>query len=197
MPAPRFPLEVIVTPRFDLFYALHALTSATPTPLDEWKHKAAARLPRDFARAARRVAPVPIFWPLLADALKRTPGAMTFEEILSTLRAMPPAELRVNVLSGIFHDRPTVEALAGRTKSLADVLKIKDHPDGELLRHFGLRPYLADSPAALAISSLASDTAAYRDELSLVLQKFLKSGFGSDWSQLEPSLRGEASDLKA
>lgn len=196
MAAARFPLEVIVTPRFDLFYALHALTSTAPTPLDDWKDKAAARLPRDFARAAGRVAPVPIFWPLLADALKRTPGAMTFDEILSTLRAIPPGDLRVNVLSGIFHHRPTVEALAGRKKSLAEVLGVENHPDGELLKHFGLRPYLADSPAAAAISSLTSDTAAYRDELSRVLQKFLQSGFVSDWSQLEPSFLNEAADLK-
>jgi DNA-binding transcriptional ArsR family regulator len=116
---------------------------------------------------------------------------------LSTLRSMPPGELRVNVLSGIFHDRPTVEALAGRKRSLAEVLKAEDHPDRELLKHFGLHPYLADSPAALAISTLMSDTVAYRDELSLVLDKFLQSGFASDWSQLEPSLLSEAADLKA
>ncbi|MDQ3674902.1 MAG: hypothetical protein M3365_11050, partial [Gemmatimonadota bacterium] len=66
----RFPLEVVVTPRFDLFYALHALASDAATALDSWKAKAAGRLPRDFERSSRRVAPVPIFWPLLADAIQ-------------------------------------------------------------------------------------------------------------------------------
>ncbi|HEU4747784.1 MAG TPA: winged helix-turn-helix domain-containing protein [Gemmatimonadaceae bacterium] len=197
MPAHRFPLEVIVTPRFDLFYALHARTSSAPTPLDEWRDKAAARLSRDFARLTRRLAPVPIFWPLLADALGKTPGAMTFDEILSALRAMPPHDLRVNVLSGIFHHRPTVEALAGRKKTLAEVLRVDDHPDAELLKHFGLRPYLADSAAPVAISFLISDTIAYRDELTGLLQKFLQSGFGSDWSQLEPAFLSDVNELTA
>jgi len=197
MATTRFPLDVIVTPRFDLFYALHALTIAAPTPVDEWKEAAGRRLPRDFARAARRVAPVPIFWPLLADALKRTPGAMTFEEIFSTLRSMPPNELKVNVLGGIFHHRRTVEALLSRKKTLAEVLKAEDHPDAELLKHFGLHPYRADSPAAVAISSLISDTGSYRDELGLVLEKFLQSGFASDWSSLEASLLTDAASLKA
>ena len=197
MPRPGFPLEVIVTPRFDLFYALHALASSVPTPLDRWKEAAIARLPRDFMRRARGVAPVPIFWPLLADALKNTKGVMTVEEILSTLRAMPPNTLRANVLGGIFHDRPTVEALVGRRKTLADVLAAEKHPDAQLLEHFGLRPYRPDSPAALAVSSLISDTASYRDEISVVLQSFLQSGFSSDWSQLEPALLREAADVKA
>lgn len=88
MPATaRFPLEVVVTPRFDLFYALHALASEAPTPVDSWKAKAVERLPRDFQRQARRVAPVPIFWPLLADALQGAPGALTFDGIFSTLRS--------------------------------------------------------------------------------------------------------------
>jgi len=197
MPPQRFPLEVIVTPRFDLFYALHALTSATPTPLDEWKDQAAGRLPPEFWSLARRVAPVPIFWPLLADALNRTQGAMTLDEIVSGLRSIAPDEIRANVLSGIFHHRPTVEVLIKRRKTPAEVLTAGNHPDGELLRHFGLHPYVADSPAALAISSLASNAAGYRDELSLVLEKFLQSGFGSDWSALEPSLLGAAAELSA
>ena len=62
-------IELAVTPRFDVFYALYTLTSSASTPLDAWKEKALARLPRDFERAAKRVAPLPIFWPLLADAI--------------------------------------------------------------------------------------------------------------------------------
>lgn len=197
MPATaRFPLEVAVTPRFDLFYALHALTSEAPTPLDAWKVKAAARLPRDFHRLAQRVAPVPIFWPLLADALQSAPGALTFDEILSTLRSIPVNELRASVLSGIFHHRATVEALLSRKKVLAEVLRDESHPDREMLSHFGLRPYVADSPGVAALSSLISDTAAYRDDLVLVLQKFVQSGFGSEWSSVEPSLEVEAARLK-
>jgi DNA-binding transcriptional ArsR family regulator len=197
MPATaRFPIEVVVTPRFDLFYALHALASEAATPVDSWKAKAAERLPRDFHQLARRIAPVPIFWPLLADALQGAPGALPFDQILSTLRSVPVNDLKAGVLGGIFHHRPTVEALLSRKKSLAEVLRDGNHPDRELLSHFGLRPYVPDSPAAAALSALMSATAAYRDDLILVLQKFVQSGFGSDWSAMESSLQAEAARLK-
>jgi DNA-binding transcriptional ArsR family regulator len=197
MPATaRFPLEVVVTPRFDLFYALHALASEGTTPVDSWKAKAAERLPRDFHQLARRAAPVPIFWPLLADALQGAPGALSFDQIFTTLRSTPVNDLRASVVSGIFHHRPTVDALLSRKKSLSEVLRDGNHPDRELLSHFGLRPYVADSPAAAALSALISETAAYRDALILVLQKFVQSGFGSDWSAMEPSLQAEAARLK-
>ena len=192
----QFPLEVAVSPRFDLFYALHALTSDAPGSVESWKAKAAGRLPREFHRLARRVAPVPIFWPLLADALQGNPGALTFDQILSTLRSIPLDDLRESVLSGIFHDRATVEALLSRRKTLAGVLEDENQADRGLLAHFGLRPYVADAPAVVALSALLSATAQYRDDLTQVLQKFLQSGFRSDWSNLEPGLQAEAGRLK-
>lgn len=192
-----FSLEVVVTPRFDVFYALHTLVSEAPAPLDPWKEKAARRLPRDFARAAKRIAPIPIFWPLLADALQGTRGAMTFDDILSALRSMPVGELKASVLNGIFHDRTTADSLLTRKRTLRQVLTDERHPDSGLLSHFGLRPYSAQSPAAIAISTLLSDAASYRDELSVVLQKFWQSGFGTDWSSLEPTFRTEGTRLTA
>ena len=112
------PIEFPVTPRFEAFYALYTLTSSAPTQLDRWKERALLRVPRDFERVAKRVAPVPLFWPLLADALQRTPGEMTFEDILSTVREMPPEELKADIVSGIFHDAGTVQSLITGKKTL-------------------------------------------------------------------------------
>ncbi|MEO7823561.1 MAG: hypothetical protein ABIS15_08130, partial [Gemmatimonadaceae bacterium] len=150
---PQVPLDVIVTPRFDVFYALYALASEGSTPLGGWKEKAEARLPRGFAGSAKSVAPVPIFWPLLADALQATPGAMTFGSMLSALRSMPVNDLKASVLGGIFHDGSTVRALLKRDGNLSQVLADDNHPDRELLSHFGLRPYAANSPAVRALAS--------------------------------------------
>ena len=187
MPSP-FPTEVIVTPRFDVFYALHALTSEAPSPLGAWKERASRRLPRGFASAAKRVAPIPIFWPLLADGLQATPGTMTFEEIVSTLESMQVSELRANVLGGIFHDRPTVDALLTREKTLRQVLTDERHPDAAILTHFGLRPYSARSAAVDAMSTLLSEPASFRDELIGVLRMFWDTGFRADWASLDPTL---------
>jgi DNA-binding transcriptional ArsR family regulator len=190
------PIEFVVTPRFEAFYALYTLTSSAPTQLDRWKERALLRLPRDFDRVAKRVAPVPLFWPLLADALQRTPGEMTFEEILSTVREMPPEELKANILSGIFHDPATVQALITGKKNLKQILTNDELHGGELLTHFGLRPYSADSHATSAMSRLLSKPVVFRDELALVLERFWQTGFKRDWSALETMLRSELFHLR-
>src|SRR5438477_6685359 len=115
-------IEFAVTPRFDVFYALYTLTSSAHTPLETWKEKALRRLSRDFERVAKSVAPLPIFWPLLADAIQGLPGEVTFEELLSALREMPVERLQKNILSGIFHDRDTVDSLLAHKQNLKQVL---------------------------------------------------------------------------
>jgi len=187
-----FPIEFAVTPRFDVFYALYSLTSSASSQLDPWKAKALSRMPRDFERIAKRVAPLPIFWPLLADAIQSVPGEVTFEEALSTIRQMPVKDLQRNVLAGIFHDRNMVDSLVTREKSLSQVLTDDKLTGGELLGHFGLRPYDEVTPAARAISMLLSKPKSFRDELALVLQKFWQSTFQRDWAALEPGLRAES-----
>jgi DNA-binding transcriptional ArsR family regulator len=190
-----FPVEVIRTPRFDVFYALHALTSDAPTPLGAWKERASARLPRAFAAAAKRVAPIPILWPLLADSVQGTPGAISFDELVSTLQSLEVGELRANVIGGIFHDRATVDALLTREKTLRQVLADEKHPDAAILTHFGLRPYSAGSAAVRAMSTLLSEPASYRDSLIEVLRNFWESGFRGDWESLDPTLSGAAARI--
>jgi len=186
------PIEFAVTPRFDVFYALYSLTSSAPTQVDPWKSKALARLPRDFERVAKRVAPLPIFWPLLADSIQSVPGEMSFEEVLSSIREMPVEVLKRNILSGIFHDPTTVDALVTRERSLKQVLNDHELPGAELLGHFGLRSHSQSSSSASAIAMLLSKPKAFRDELALVLQRFWQSGFRQDWTALETDLRAES-----
>jgi DNA-binding transcriptional ArsR family regulator len=193
MPADRaFPIAFAVTPRFDVFYALYTLTHNAPSVLDDWKERATARLPRDFQRDARRVAPVPLFWPLLADSLQRIQGEMTFDEIVSNLREMPVEDLKSNILSGIFHDAATVRALVAGKKSLRQVVANEKSDSSNLLDHFGLRPYNADSDAARAMTMLLSHPETFRDELALVLERFWQTGFRNDWSALEPEMRADS-----
>jgi DNA-binding transcriptional ArsR family regulator len=190
------PVTFAVTPRFDVFYALYALTHNAPSTLEDWKERAIARLPRDFERVARRVAPVPLFWPLLADALQRTPGEMTFDEIVSSLREMPAEDLKSNILSGIFHDPASVRALVAGKRNLRQAVANEKSPGTELLGHFGLRPYNPASDAARAMTMLVSQPETFRDELALVLERFWKTGFRRDWLALEPNMRAESFRLR-
>ena len=193
MPRPgSFPIEFAVTPRFDVFYALYSLTNSAPSQIDSWKEKTLGRLSGDFDRVANQVAPLPIFWPLLADAIQSVPGEVTFEEVLSSLCDMPAEKLQRNVLSGIFHDRDSVSSLVAGVISLRDAATDDKLEGAELLGHFGLRPYNQSSRSARAIANLLSDPKTFRDELVAVLQKFWHSAFHHDWSALEPGLRAES-----
>jgi DNA-binding transcriptional ArsR family regulator len=192
-PSRPFEIEIAVTPRFDVFYALYTVSNAGTSPLEKWKERAVARLPRDFERSARRVAPVPLFWPLLADALQRTAGEMTFDEIVGKLREISAEDLKANIVSGIFHDASTARALSTGKKNLRQVLADEKLPGGELLTHFGLRPYDANSHATKAMSTLLSDPETFREQLVQVLERFWQTGFSADWSALEPSIRDESS----
>ena len=193
MPSDRpFPVAFAVTPRFDVFYALYTLTNTAPSVLERWRERALVRLPRDFERVAKRVAPVPLFWPLLADSLQRMPGEMTFDELVANLRQMPLEDLKSNILSGIFRDVATVRALVGGKKSLRQVVANEKSDGAELLGYFGLRPYNASSDAAKAMTMLLSHPEAFRDELSLVLERFWQTGFRRDWSALEPEMRADS-----
>jgi DNA-binding transcriptional ArsR family regulator len=191
-PSRPFEIEIAVTPRFDVFYALYTVSNAGTSPLEKWKERAVARLPRDFERSARRVAPVPLFWPLLADALQRTAGEMTFDEIVGTLREISAEDLKANIVSGIFHDASTARALSAGKKNLRQVLADEKLPGGELLTHFGLRPYDANAHATKTMSTLLSDPETFRQQVTLVLDRFWQTGFGADWSALEPSIRDES-----
>lgn len=193
MPSDRpFPVAFAVTPRFDVFYALYTLTHTAPSALQEWKERATARLPRDFERVAKRVAPVPLFWPLFADSLQLTQGEMTFDEIVSSLREMPVEDLKSNILSGIFHDPETVHTLVAGKKSLRHVIANEKSGSAELLGLFGLRPYDATSDSAKAMTMLLSHPETFRDELALVLERFWQTGFRKDWSALEPEMRADS-----
>ena len=193
MPAAPLPsIEVAVTPRFDVFYALYALDSGASSPLDAWREKARRRLDHDFGEIARRVAPLPIFWPLLADAWQGIPGEITFDTLLSKLRELPAGELQRNLLSGVFHDRGVVDSLMSQKRTLGLVLGDEDLPGAALLEHFGLRPFDQTSPAVKTMTSLLTRPESFRDELLLVLRRFWQGGFERDWAALEPRLRADA-----
>lgn len=193
MPIDRaFSVAFAVTPRFDVFYALYTLTHNAPSVLEEWKERAMARLPRDFERVARRVAPVPLFWPLFADSLQRTQGEMTFDEIVSNLREMPVDDVKSNILSGIFHDAEIIRTLVTGKKSLRQVIANERSGGAELLTYFGLRPYDPTSDSAKAMTMLLSRPESFRDELALVLERFWQTGFRNDWLALEPEMRADS-----
>jgi len=185
-------IEFAVTPRFDVFYALYTISSAAATPFAAWKMMATKRLPSGFADTAARVAPLPIFWALLADAAQSIPGEISFDELLSTIRDAASEDLQRSILGGVFHDPDVVAWLVAGRKSLKQVVTDDDLPGADLLTVFGLKPYDPGSVAARAINSLLKQPRPFRDDLAKTLETFWNFGFHEDWNALETALRDES-----
>ncbi len=185
-----------VSPRFDLFYALYILADPAVSAVEQWKVHALERLPNGFEELARRVAPRPIFWPLLADALQDSDGALTFAEIIEDLGRLSPANLVANILSGIFHEPRIVRSLASGKTRLRHMAEANHGPSGRLLSHFGLRPYDPRSPSVRTISELLARPDVFRDKLVAALDEFWNSSFQNDWTVLEPRLRAESLEMR-
>jgi DNA-binding transcriptional ArsR family regulator len=189
MPSKRVPITVAVTPRFDLFYALYALADPAPSPVDGWKARATRHLPREFETIAQRIAPRPIFWPLLADTLQNSHGDLSFDEMMTALGELSPEDLRANILGGIFHDAATVRGLVSGKKNLRQLAETGQTDGAGLLTHFGLRPYDARSQSARTISMVLTDPSTFRDELVGALRQFWETSFRSEWRALGGDLR--------
>ena len=185
-------IEFAVTPRFDVFYALYTISTGAATPLDAWKTMAARRLPSGFADTASRVAPLPIFWALLADAAQSAPGEISFDELLLTIREAPADALQRSILGGIFHDQDVVASLIAGRKTLKQVVSDDNLPGAELLTVFGLKPYDPGSAPARTINSLLKRPKPFRDDLTKTLETFWNSGFHEDWNALESALGDES-----
>jgi DNA-binding transcriptional ArsR family regulator len=196
MPSKRVDITIAVTPRFDLFYALYALADPAPSAVDGWKARATGQLPAEFNRIARRIAPRPIFWPLLADTLQNHQGELSFDEMIAALGELSPSDLRANVLGGIFHDAAIVRSLTSGKKNLRQLAESEQTEGTSLLTHFGLRPYDARSQPARTISTLLTHPSTFRDELVGALRQFWERSFRSEWRALEGELRVESARMR-
>lgn len=190
------PIEIAVTPRFEIFYALQALESGSAGRLDHWRRGTEARLPARLRTDLAGVAPSPLIWPLLADALREEPGAITFPEMMQALRAMDGESFQRSVLSGVFKKTGAVAGLISGKTTLADTVKNESATQERLLTLLGLHPFSKSSVSAASFKRLVSSAASYRDEVVSVLESFWNASFSDTWERLEPQMRKSASRMK-
>lgn len=189
-------IEVAVTPRFEIFYALQALESGSVGRLDRWRRITEGRLSARLRTNLAGVAPSPLIWPLLADALRDEPGAITFPEMLQALRKMDASSFERSVLGGVFKKTGAVAGLMSGKSSLADTVEKEAATQERLLTLLGLYPFSRSSVSALAFERIVSSAASYRDEVVSVLEAFWSSTFSDTWDALEPQMRESARSMK-
>jgi DNA-binding transcriptional ArsR family regulator len=188
-------LQVVVTPRFEAFYALQALESGAGEHLSGWRREMERRLPARVRTGLAAVVPSPIMWPLLADALRDEPADITFPEMMTALRTMDEASFQRSVLAGVFKSPGSVDGLMSGRATLAATVNAEAESQQRLLSMLRLLPFRSRSGSAVAFERIVSSTASYRDEVVSVLESFWTAGFSDTWSALEPRLRSSAKKM--
>jgi ArsR family transcriptional regulator len=189
-------VTVEVTPRFEVFYALQALQAGTGETLADWRSDIEQRLPARIRTEIASVAPSPLMWPLLADALRDEPANIAFPEMIAALRRMDAASFQRCVLGGVFKGAGAVDGLMSGRTSLKRTISNEPQTQEKLLALLCLRPFERDSSAARVFEQIVSDPMPYRDEVTSVLKSFWETGFRETWETVEPKLETSADDIR-
>jgi DNA-binding transcriptional ArsR family regulator len=135
-------------------------------------------------------------WPLLADALRDEPGAISFPHMITALRALEPVAFQRAVLSGVFKGERAVDGLMSGRVSLRRTVAGEPENRRKLLALLGLSPFDAESAATYAFDRIISQPSSYRDEIAIALEMFWQIGFSETWAKLEPQMKTSARVIK-
>jgi DNA-binding transcriptional ArsR family regulator len=194
--ADNLAIDVAVTPRFEVFYALQALQTGAGEHLQRWHREMQRRTTPRIRSSLTRVAPSPLMWPLLADALSDSQPAPTFTEMMADMRGMSDEFFARSVLKGIFKAPGAVESLLSRQATLAETITHEAETQERLLTLVGLYPPSAKGGSIATFNRLVNEPAEYREEVINVVVQFWAAGFAETWGTLEPQLRDRARALK-
>jgi DNA-binding transcriptional ArsR family regulator len=190
-------INVIVTPRFEIFYALQALESGTGDTLADWRRDTEKRLPDRLRTSLASIAPTPLVWPLLADALREAPPAVTFDGMIGALRSMDDRSFQTFVLGGVFKSAGAVESLVDGKVSLARTVATEAETQQKLLALLGLHPFSRQNPTPMAFDRIVNKPGSFRDEMVHALESFWTAGFSDTWKKLEPQMKERAEEMRA
>lgn len=194
--ASRPLVTVEVTPRFELFYALQALESGAGEQVAAWRHEMEQQIGPRVRTSIASVAPSPLIWPLLADALRNEPPDIGFAEILIALRGMDDASFQRSVLGGVFKSPGSVDDLMSGRITLRKTVAAESRMQERLLSLLGLHPFAGDSASAEVFERIVSEPAGYRNEVVAVIQSFWDAGFAATWAIVEPQMQRSAKAMK-
>ena len=189
-------MRITVGPRFEIFYALQALESGQDARLEVWARDAKRRMGSRLRRELRALAPSPLLWPLLADALRDAPDSLQVNEIQEYLRALNDDRFQGAVLDGVFKSSGAADALVSGKTRLAAIVASEAPTRQRLLSLLGLFPFRMNSPSAVAMTRILEEPASYRARVVDAVGSFWNSAFEATWRELEPRMQKTAKRWK-
>lgn len=184
----KTPFEFIVSPRFELFYAMQVLLDRQSRIHPEWRKQAQSDLSGVFFNDLARFGNSPIIWPLIADSLRAYQGNLNVEQICKAILATDTIQFQREIISGAIHNAKLAnDLISGRTKIRDAFLKIPT-AKREWLAFIGLYPYDEQSPIVKIIELLIFNPEEFKQAAVSLIEQFWVKSFSQTWSQLEPSL---------
>jgi DNA-binding transcriptional ArsR family regulator len=150
--------ELVVSLRFELFYALASLFDPTARVHRSWRERAKRALPRSVRRDARVFGPARELWIALAAALPHDEPLDDGNAVCAALDAAEAREIAAKALRGLLHARELVDEML-RVASASRAIAKAPRAERDWLRTLGLVPYRRAAPLAVAIEALVRDPA--------------------------------------
>lgn len=188
-------VQVGVTPRFEIFYALRTLHQA-PDFARDWSRQVIRSLPKEFEKTVLLLAPRPMVWPLLADTLRDSKPDPTFEEIINAIQSLDDAAFQRAILGGVFRGAGAADAIASGRQSLRAAVETEARTSSALVSLIGLHPFQDSTAIARMFGRIVSDPTEYRLELSRVLEMFWETAFENTWRLLEPRMQRRGAGMR-
>lgn len=177
--------EFAIALRFELFYALQALSDPESRVHRRWRERVLKALPPEFDQCRRALGGTSHIWPIIADALHTAATDLSFEEIHSELKAQDIGEFQKRILTGALHDERLTRKLIDGKLSLKSVLAKVRKPKQEWLTHIRLYPYDPHEPMISAIQLIIAAPEEFRRATLRALELFWQSTFRADWIRLQ------------
>jgi ArsR family transcriptional regulator len=179
-------VEFIVSPQYEVCYALAALADETPAIHGGWCKTARGRL----GDATRRglAAYGSLLWNAAADITGGAAPAPGIDDFLRSLRTTDTGLFQRRLLVGILHDASIVEALASRRLSVKQAMAGLPAAKREWLAHVDLFPHDPAVPAGALIEALAESPEKVQARTVSMVEEFWDEVFGATWSWLAPRL---------
>lgn len=194
---PKSLIRFVVTPRFEIFYALRAL-GVEGQATTEWARKVRRQLPADFRKDLAVVAPRPMLWALLADAIRDAKvDPVTAPQLFDDIKSLHHRDFQEAILGGVFRRAETVAALIAGDQPLAEAVRVEAEDNSALLGLIGLYPFDLKGAVAAAFNRIISDPASYRADLLRTLDVFWRSVFADTWELLKPRMQKTVEAMKS
>lgn len=173
--------------RFELFYALQAVTDKENRIHQEWVDRAHKLLPKEFWKKFEELGGSTILWPLIPDTIKDIPSANPdFDQIVVAIQALSHEKFQRRLLEGAIHSADLTQEILKSPKDIQKIIGKVPAKKREWLTFIGLYPYDENHPNTKMLTSLLKPTPAFQKKLVEILEIFWKFIFADTWQQLLP-----------